>query len=929
MDYGATLNLPRTDFPMRANLPQREPEILRFWQEIGLYSLAQGKNRGRPKFILHDGPPYANGHIHMGTAMNKVLKDMVIKFHSMAGYDAPYVPGWDTHGLPIEVQAIKALKIRRHEVGPLEFRQRCKEFALKFVDIQREEFKRLGVRGDWDNPYLTLFPHFESRQIEVFGEMAKRGYIYRGLKPIYWCATCETALAEAEVEYAEKESPSIYVRFPVVDGKGLLPEERAFVVIWTTTPWTIPANVAVCLHPGFTYALVRDEEDGALYVVASDLKQEFDRALGRETAVEKTFPGSSLEGVVCRHPFVDRSSVVVLGDYVTLDQGTGCVHTAPGHGEEDFITGRRYGLPVLSPIDGRGRFTEEGGIFAGRFYLDANQAVIDELQRVGALVHQSRIHHQYPHCWRCKNPVFFRATEQWFASIDDIRDKLLEVIERVKWIPSWGKERIQGMVANRGDWCISRQRLWGVPLPIFYCASCNEAIITDETINHIKQLFANYGSDVWFAREADELVPPGLRCPRCGAARFTKENDTMDVWFDSGSSHWAVLTQPVYWPDLRWPADLYLEGSDQHRGWFNSSLTTSVAVTGQPPYRAVMTCGFVVDEQGRKMSKSLGNVVDPTEVMKQYGADILRLWVCSSDYRNEVAASPNILKQMAEAYRKIRNTFRFLLGNLADFNPGRDRVPYEAMPEIDRYALLRLHRLIEKVMTAYRGYDFHVVYHAIYSYVVTDLSAFYLNVLKDRLYCEAADSRERRAAQTVLYHITDALLRMLVPVLAFTTEEIWRYFPVDGKGEKPVSVQLLSMPEADPNFLDGELESRWEKLMAVREEALRALEKARQEKVIGDALEAEVVFYAGDEMSDRLREAREILRTILVVSDVEVRPLNEAPAGSLPAAGMDGLQVAVRRAEGEKCARCWVYSPEVGTRAPEVCPRCASVLGEM
>lgn len=925
MDYAKTLNLPKTDFPMRANLPQREPEMLKFWEDINVYSLVQNKNRGRPKFILHDGPPYANGHIHLGTALNKVLKDIVVKFHSMSGYDAPYVPGWDTHGLPIEVQAIKAMKIRRHDVQPLEFRRRCKEFAMKFVDIQREEFRRLGVRGDWENPYLTLFPHFESRQVEVFGEMAKRGYIYKGLKPIYWCATCETALAEAEVEYGEKESPSIYVRFVVTDGKGLLPQDQTYVVIWTTTPWTIPANVAICLHPEFEYALLRDKGDGTGYLVAAELKDAFDRVLGRETTVEKTFQGADLEGVVCRHPFIDRSSPLVLGNYVTLDQGTGCVHTAPGHGADDFVTGCRYGLPVLSPIDGRGRFTDEGGIFAGEFYLDANQKVIEELERVGALVYQSRLRHQYPHCWRCKKPVLFRATEQWFASIDDFREQLLEVIDRVKWIPSWGKDRIQGMVANRGDWCISRQRLWGVPLPIFYCASCGETIINDETINYVKQLFANYGSDVWYARDADELVPPGLRCGRCGAAHFTKEKDTMDVWFDSGSSHWAVLTQPVHWPDLRWPADLYLEGSDQHRGWFNSSLTTSVAVTGEPPYRAVMTCGFVVDEHGRKMSKSLGNVVDPTEVMKKYGADILRLWVCSSDYRNDVAVSPNILKQMAEAYRKIRNTFRFLLGNLADFDPARNRVPFETLPELDRYAMVQLHRLIENVLTAYRTYEFHAVYHAVHSYVVTDLSAFYLNVLKDRLYCETAGSPQRRAAQTVLYSILDTLLRLLAPVLTFTTEEVWRCFPVENQDEKPISVQLLSMPEADPNLIDVELESRWERLMEMREEALRALEKARQEKVIGDALEAKVIFYADNDLAETLRDAREILRTIAVVSAVEVRPLEEATAAAMPAAEVEGLQVGVERARGAKCARCWVYSEEI-SEGTDVCPRCAAVL---
>ncbi|MFZ5897775.1 MAG: isoleucine--tRNA ligase [Bacillota bacterium] len=924
MDYGKTLNLPKTDFPMRANLPQREPEILKYWDEIGLYSLVQKQTKGRPKYILHDGPPYANGPIHMGHVLNKVLKDMVIKYQSMAGFDAPYVPGWDTHGLPIEQQAIKALRIRRHEISPVDFRQRCREYALKYVNIQRDSFKRLGVRGDWENPYLTLQPHFESRQIEVFGEMAKRGYVYKGLKSIYWCAMCETALAEAEVEYKEKESPSIYIRFAVIDGKGVLPEKDTYIVIWTTTPWTLPANVAICVHPEYRYTLLNT--GGERYLVAGELAESFLKVLKAEAYVEKTFQGEELEGVVCTHPFVDRDSVVILGEYVTLDQGTGCVHIAPGHGEEDFELGVRYNLPVISPVDGKGRFTAEGGIFQGQFYLEANPKVIEELQNRKALVHLSRITHQYPHCWRCKNPIFFRATEQWFASIDGFRDMLLEAIERVNWIPAWGKERIQGMIANRGDWCISRQRVWGVPLPIFYCAECEEAIINDETINHIKQLFGQYGSDVWFAREANDLVPPGLKCGKCGGTNFKKETDTMDVWFDSGSSHWGVLTQPAYWPELRWPADLYLEGSDQHRGWFNSSLTTSVAVTGEPPYRAVLTHGFTVDEQGRKMSKSLGNVVDPHEVMKQLGADILRLWVCSADYKGDLAVSANILKQSAEAYRKIRNTFRFLLGNIYDFNPAVDKVAYEQMPELDRYALHQLHTVIDKVGKAYKSFEFHTVYHTVYNYCVTDLSAFYLNVIKDRLYCESAGSLARRSAQTVLYNILDALVRLLVPVLAFTTEEVWQYFPAEG--EKAPTVQLLSFPEADPNYIDGDLAARWDKLMRVRDEALRVLETARKEKVIGDSLEASVTLYADEELQELLASAADDLAVIMVVSRVLVEPLESAPGNAEKALDVEGLRILAQRAEGAKCPRCWKYATETGMggESAEVCPRCAAVL---
>ncbi|MBO8129361.1 MAG: isoleucine--tRNA ligase [Peptococcaceae bacterium] len=925
MNYSKTLNLPKTDFPMRANLPQREPEMLKFWDEIGLYELVRRKNQGRPKFILHDGPPYANGHIHLGTALNKVLKDIIVKFHSMDGYDAPYVPGWDTHGLPIEQQAIKQLGLKRHEIGPVEFRQKCREYALKFMNIQREEFKRLGVRGDWDNPYLTLQPHYEMRQLEVFGEMAKRGYIYKGLKPVYWCATCETALAEAEVEYGEKESPSIYVKFAVKDGKGILPEENAYVVIWTTTPWTIPANVAICLHPDYDYVLMRSGDEQ--YVIAKELREEFSKVIDDETPeIQNEFKGRDLERVVCRHPLFERDSLLVLDEYVTLDQGTGCVHTAPGHGEEDFEVGKKYGLPVISPINEKGIFTEESGIFAGQFYLTANETVLKELAESGALIKSEMMSHQYPHCWRCKEPVFYRATEQWFASIEGFRHLLLNAVGQVRWIPSWGKERIHGMIANRGDWCISRQRYWGMPLPIFYCRECGKELINDETIEHLKPLFKEYGSDIWYARDAKGLMPPGIKCPHCNGTDFYKELDTMDVWFDSGSSHWAVLTQPDYWPDLSWPADLYLEGSDQHRGWFNSSLTTSVAITGKPPYRAVLTHGFVVDEKGYKMSKSLGNVVDPIEVMKKLGADILRLWVCSADYKGDLAVSDSILKQTAEAYRKIRNTFRFLLGNLYDFDPAEDRVNYDDLPEIDRYALSKLHRLIDRVLNAYREYDFHVVYHAIYNYCVNDLSAFYLNVLKDRLYCELPDSPERRAGQTVLYDILDGLVRLLTPVMAFTTEEVWRHMRVNKK--KVPSVQLLDMPQVKHDYLDGRLEERWERLLEVRDAVLKSLEVLRKDKVIRDSLEADVTLYAGGELFDFLSENQQYLPTVFVVSGVQVAPIKQVPeVGIFEGNGVDDLRIGIQRAKGKKCDRCWIYSDEIGEGG--VCPRCAEVLKKL
>lgn len=934
MDYSKTLNLPRTDFPMKANLPQREPEIIKFWDEIDIYRLVQQKNAGRPKFILHDGPPYANGHIHLGTTLNKILKDIVVKYHSMAGYDAPYVPGWDTHGLPIEQQAIKNLGINRHQVHPVEFRQKCKEYALKFVEIQKEEFKRLGVRGDWEHPYLTLMPHFEAVQIGVFGEMARRGYIYKGLKPVYWCATCETALAEAEVEYQDRQSPSIYVKFPVADGRGILPARDTFLVIWTTTPWTLISNVAICLHPDFRYVLFAAGKEK--YVVAGELLPSFLTAAGLTAGeVQREFAGRDLEGVVCRHPFFDRASLVILGEHVTLEAGTGCVHTAPGHGHEDYLVGRQYNLPVLSPLDNYGKFTEEAGKFSGLFYADANREVIKELENDGYLMKKGTIVHQYPHCWRCKEPVIFRATEQWFASVEGFRQAALNAIRQVKWIPPWGEERIYNMVANRTDWCISRQRTWGVPIPIFYCARCGKEIINDRTIAHLQDLFRRHGSDIWFAREAGELIPPGLTCPECGAAEFTRETDIMDVWFDSGTSHLGVLEQPEIWPELRWPADLYLEGSDQHRGWFNSSLSTAVAVRGEAPYRAVLTHGFVVDEQGRKMSKSLGNVIDPMKVIKQLGADILRLWVSSADYRSDLALSDNILKQLTEAYRKIRNTARFLLGNLYDFDPARDQIAYRQLPELDRWALLRLARMTERVLAAYKNYDYHVVQHAIHNFCVVDMSALYLDMIKDRLYTAATRSLERRAAQTVLYQVLHNLVRLLAPVLAFTSEEIWRCAPKEEGA--PVSVQLTDLPGVNEEYLDAELEQKWERLLAVRSEVTRALEEARREKTIGNPLEAAVALYAGDELYDFLQQSLIELPVFFIVSAVSLHRWPEKPDAEnrpngekvLPALEIPELAVGVRRAPGEKCVRCWKYSEGVGKNAehPALCPRCAEVVG--
>ncbi len=924
MDYSKTLNLPQTDFPMRGNLPQREPEIQNFWDEIDLYRLVQEANQGKPKFILHDGPPYANGDIHLGHTLNKVLKDIIVKFRSMTGYDAPYIPGWDTHGLPIEQQAIKALGLNRHAIGVVEFRGRCKDYALKYVNIQRDQFKRLGVRGDWEHPYLTLQPEFEAVQIGVFGEMAKRGYIYKGLKPVYWCASCETALAEAEIEYNDKKSYSIYVKFKVADSRGLIDEPNANVVIWTTTPWTLPANVAIAVHPDFEYALVRVGDDHLL--VAAELLSGVMKLFGAENYQEvRRYRGIELEGIVCRHPFMDRDSVVVLAEYVTMDTGTGCVHIAPGHGQDDFEIGRIYDLPVISPVDDQGKFTAEAGKYVGLPVTKANETICQDLRESGALLQAGSLEHQYPHCWRCKHPILFRATEQWFASIDGFRQEALQAIKGVRWIPAWGEDRIHNMVADRGDWCISRQRTWGVPIPIFYCRDCGKEIITDDTIKHLQELFRQHGSDVWFAREADDLIPPGLQCPACGHDTFRKETDIMDVWFDSGSSHAAVLTTR---PELSWPADLYLEGSDQHRGWFNSSLSTAVASTGKAPYRTVLTHGFLVDEQGRKMSKSLGNGIDPGDVIKQMGADILRLWVSSADYRNDVAASPNIMRQMTEAYRKIRNTCRYLLGNFYDFDPVTGRVPYDQMPEIDRWALLKLHRLIDRVTQAYDEYEFHVVYHAIHNFCAVEMSAVYLDIIKDRLYVSAAGDSGRRSAQTVMYEVINALVRMLAPVLSYSAEEIWRYIPKTPTA--PVSVQLAGWPQINPAYLDEQLEARWDRLLAVREEVAKALEGARQNKVIGHSLNAMVDLYLSPELAGFMNTFVTDLATLFIVSAVRLHPLTAAPTTAGSAEKVAGLAIAPSQAPGEKCERCWMFNEGVGqnTGHPTLCPRCAGVVGD-
>ncbi|MGR6835653.1 isoleucine--tRNA ligase [Syntrophomonas erecta] len=920
--YDGTLNLPRTDFPMRANLPKREPEILDFWEKINVYEKVQEKTTGKPQFVLHDGPPYANGNIHLGHTLNKVIKDIIIKYKSMAGFDSPYVPGWDTHGLPIEQQAIKNLGLDRKRTDVVEFRHHCREYALKYVDIQKDQFKRLGVRGDWDNPYITLDPGFEAIQVKVFGEMAKKGYIYKGLKPVYWCADCETALAEAEIEYQDKTSPSIYVKFPVKDGKGVIPQD-AFVVIWTTTPWTLPANTGIAVHPDFEYVIVQVEEEK--YVVAKGLLEQVASDLDwNNYKIIEEFKGRKLERAICHHPFFDRDSLIILGEHVTLEAGTGCVHTAPGHGEDDFYVGRQYGLDVLSPVDSRGRFTEEAQQFKGLYVHDANENVIEELRNRDRLLLASNLQHQYPHCWRCKHPIIYRATEQWFASIDGFREKALAAIDQVEWIPSWGRERIYNMVRDRGDWCISRQRTWGVPIPIFYCRSCGETIINDQTIERISRLFAEHGSDIWFAKEAAELLPEGYQCEKCQGNTFDKETDIMDVWFDSGSSHFAVLKTR---PQLRWPADMYLEGSDQHRGWFNSSLSTAVAVQGTSPYRKVLTHGFVVDEKGRKMSKSLGNVVDPLKLTRELGADILRLWVSSADYRNDVSVSENIIRQSAEAYRKIRNTCRFILGNICDFDPSRDRVEFDKLTELDRWALLKLDKLIRRVTRAYDQYEFHVVFHSIHNFCTVDLSNIYFDILKDKLYCSLPDDPERRAAQTVLYDIIQALVVMLTPILAFSSEEIWGFLRNENQ---PESVQLLDWPAANDLYQDDDLESRMSKVLSLREVVTKALEEARTSKIIGHSLGAWVVIYAEEEWL-KLLDATTASEKLFIVSRLDIRPAGERSADAISLEGVDGVWVSVKPAQGEKCERCWIIEPSVGQDDDHsgLCKRCREVVNKL
>lgn len=927
MDYKGTLNLPRTEFPMRANLSQREPEILEEWDNKQIYDKIKEVAKDREKYILHDGPPYANGHIHMGTALNKILKDIIVKSKTMSGFNSYYVPGWDCHGLPIEHEVDKKLGGKRHSMSILEIRALCREYAEKFIDIQRNEFRRLGVFGEWDDPYLTMNHKYVGAIVREFGKFVDTGSVYKGKKPIHWCASCRTALAEAEVEYHDRESPSIYVKFPFLSDIGeafpSLEGEKVSVLIWTTTPWTIPANLAITFHPDFTYVAAKAKDE--VFLLAEGLLEETMQAIGvTDYRVLERLSSLKLKGLKCRHPFIDRESLLILGNHVTLDAGTGCVHTAPGHGQEDYEIGLEYGLDIYTPVDDEGRFTDDVEFFAGEFVFDANKLVNKKLDEAGALLKETSVFHSYPHCWRCKNPIVFRSTEQWFVSMEKngLRKKALESINKVQWIPKWGKDRIYGMVEDRPDWCISRQRAWGVPITILYCKSCDYVLAKKEIIDYMSDQFEKEGSDIWFAREAKELLPPGTKCPECGGSDFEKETDILDVWFDSGVSHVAVLENRDY---LRSPADMYLEGSDQHRGWFHSSLLTSVNNRGRAPYTAVLTHGFVVDGQGKKMSKSFGNVIAPDEIIKRYGAEILRLWVAAEDYRDDIRISEEILKRISEAYRRIRNTCRYILGNLYDFDPSRDTVEYQDLSEIDRLSLHRLQKLITKIRDAYDSFSFHTIYHSLHNFCVVDMSAFYLDVLKDRLYISMQDSRERRSAQTAMYEILNSMVRLMTPILSFTAEEVWKYLPFDG--HKADSVHLAQFPSVNKDYIDDQLAARWDTLLKVRGEVSKALELARCDKVIGHSLDADVSIFAPEKLYGFLKTYLHELRSIFIVSKVNLFD-NEEGNGEFKSQEVEGLGISVAQAPGEKCERCWTYHPTVGDSRehPTACRRCVEVI---
>ena len=919
-NYNDTIHKMQTPFEMRAGLPKKEPKMLEDWEQNHVYEQMIKNNEGKPQYILHDGPPYANGNIHMGTALNKIIKDIIIRYKNMSGFQAPYVPGYDTHGLPIELKALSSLGDKKAGVSKLELRQICKEFATEHIGVMNEQFKRLGVQGDFENPYLTLRPEFEARQVEIFGEMAKKGYIYKGMKAVYWCPEDRTALAEAEIEYAEDECDSIYVRFKLTDdpngvlAKHNIPLDKAWIVIWTTTTWTLPANVATCLNPNLEYAFVKIGD--AYHIMARELVESTMKGchIDEYEVLPETVLGSELELMQYQHPFLDRKGLVILGDHVTLEGGTGCVHTAPGHGVEDFeVCVNHYPqVPVVVPVDDAGRLTAEAGEkFAGLKVWDANKVILEHIKESGHLMGVQHITHQYPHCWRCHHPIIFRATEQWFCSIDAFKEDVYKAIDNVKWQPAWGHDRMAGMVRDRSDWCISRQRVWGVPIPVFYCKKCGKYHITDASIKAVSDLFRKEGSDAWYKYDANDIMPKTEVC-ECGAADWEKDPDIMDVWFDSGSTWSAVCRER---PELRWPVDMYMEGADQFRGWFQSSLLTCVATQGIAPYKEVLCHGWVVDEKGKQMHKSAGNGVEPSEIIRDYGADIIRLWVASSDYTVDVRAGKEIFRQLSEAYRKMRNTARFMLGNINDFDPAKDMVADDQLFEIDRWALEACNKLTANLRDAYDHYDFSRAYHALYNFCVIDMSNFYMDVIKDRLYC--ADDHARRCAQTALYRILVDFTKLLAPILCFTSQEIWSYVPkLPGMKDYVVFEQ---MPEAKP-AADDAFTAKWDRIMAIRDDVKKVLEQARADKVIGSALEAGLTLYCSKEVYDFLNAIpMDELADLFIVSHVDLVEGEGGVKGLV-----EGLGVSAAHAAGNKCLRCWKYETTVGEDG--LCPRCAKVL---